>query len=934
MLKKKLGCALVALAMVASSFPAPALAAVLADTAGSPSAASYTGADGAYTFEKLSHPNMGVQQPDGIVDYLGNGEVGIPDGTTIGQGDRGQSYAWSALAYGDDLYIGTCYAAMGNTLSLMSSTLGDKFDKETMEASLKAMFNGTFYYGHDDGVDSGGILVKLNTKTGELKLLMSQSSNGIAPLFRNGVVYNGKLYFCGSVKANGRAGLPSVYQIDPETDEFKAVYVGLSSMQDYGAAYKAGISTGIRGMCVYDGQLIISNVYMDAATGKSSATILASSNPSAGQDSFTQIGDEDSLFGYPAYRYADSIYGGSIWDMTEYNGHLYATICTGTEDNAPDDNTMQSFALVRGDKNADGSFTWTPIAGDQQRDGARYTFGIDPARTRAGAANLMVYNGYLYIGEYNDEEIALERIVFDKSADGDGSMGGVDCSFVNANLEQSVNLYRMDQNENMELVVGDATDMFPNGSLSGLGSGWGRSENQYVWRMTVYDGKLYIGTFDTSSLLEPIGQFSNGDIIRMSPDEWESQIQYLRELIELLFKSDGEGGGASVNAIAEGDDAATIDEAMAEGDEAAAADDAATTDDAMAADLGDFLDELESAQGYLSDTDAVALADEGDADYASNIEDKIQYHQQFADYYEALLKRFEELEKKYELPENVRKQIEKLLNGQTLEDIKSVIKCLEYMKDATRGFDLYVTDDGVSFDTVTVDGFGDPYNHGLRTFAATSRGLCIGTANPFNGTQVWIQRGDLTLSYDANGGSLPEESAGAGDADDGTYAPGAKVTVKENPYVRGGYEFAGWNTAADGTGESCEPGDEFTLSESTTLYAQWKQKDKPTEPTDPTQPTDPSNPGGDNGNDGGDTGNNNGGSDNNGSGSDSNGSNSNDSDGNAGSTQQAGSDVRKGGSSVPKTGDNSGATLAVATGAAALGALCVVLGRKKRGENE
>lgn len=907
MLKKKLGCALVTLAMVASTFPAPALAAALADTAGSPSAASYTGAGGAYTFEKLSHPNTGVKQPDGIVDYLGNGEVGIPDGTTIGQGDRGQSYAWSALAYGDDLYIGTCYAAMGNTLSLMSSTLGDKFDKQTMEAALKAMFNGTFYYGHDDGVDSGGILVKLNTKTGELKLLMSQSSNGIAPLFRNGVVYNGKLYFCGSVKASGSAGLPSVYEIDPKTDEYKAVYVGLSSMQDYGAAYKAGISTGIRGMCVYDGQLIISNVYMDAATGKSGATILASSNPSAGQDSFTMIGDEESLFGYPAYRYADSIYGGSIWDMAEYNGHLYVTICTGTEDNAPDDNTMQSFALVRGDKNADGTFTWTPIAGDQQRDGARYTFGIDPDRTRSGAANLIVYNGYLYIGEYNDEEIALERILFDKSADGDGGMGGVDCSFVNANLEQSVNLYRMDQNENMELVVGDATDMFPNGSLSGLGSGWGRNENQYVWRMEVYDGKLYIGTFDTSSLLEPIGQLSNGDIIKMTPDEWETQIKYLRELLELLFKSDGEGDGSSVNAVAEGDEAGG----------------AATADDAMASDLGDFLDELEGAQDYLSDTDAVALADEGDSDYASTIEDKIKYHQDFADYYEALLKRFEELEKKYELPEDVRTQIEKLLNGQTLEDIQSVIKCLGYMKDATRGFDLYVTGDGVNFDAATIDGFGDPYNHGLRTFAVTNRGLCIGTANPFNGTQVWIQRGDLTLSYDANGGALREDFAASDDAGDGTYAPGAKVTVRENPYVREGYEFAGWNTAADGTGESCEPGDRFTLSESTTLYAQWKQKGETTEPTEPTEPTDPSNPGGDNGN-------NNGGSDNGSNG----GSDNNGSNGNAGSTQQAGSGARKGGSSVPKTGDNSGATVPVAAGAAALGALCVAFGRKKRGKNE
>lgn len=38
---------------------------------------------------------------------------------------------------------------------------------------------------------------------------------------------------------------------------------------------------------------------------------------------------------------------------------------------------MQSFAIVRGDEKADGTFTWTPLIGDQEKDGARYTFGID-----------------------------------------------------------------------------------------------------------------------------------------------------------------------------------------------------------------------------------------------------------------------------------------------------------------------------------------------------------------------------------------------------------------------------------------------------------------------------------------------------------------------------------------------------------------------------
>ena len=453
-------------------------------------AVTYNAGNG-YSFEKLSHPTVGTSQPDGIVDYQGDGAVAVPgaDGNTANnEGDRGQSYTWAAASYGDWLYVGTCYAAMGNTLTLMNGVLGDSFDAETMRLTLEAMFNGTFFYGQqkEDGTadkDSGGILVKINTKTGETKLLLSESLNGVGPLFRNAVSYKGKLYFCGSVRTNGgKSGLPAVYEIDPKTDEYKVVYQGLSSMQDYGAAYKQGISTGIRGMCVHDGQLVISNVGKDAA-GNFVSTILTSSDPSKGQDSFTEIANSGTLFGYPAMRYQDSIYGGAIWDMVSYNGHLYATICTGTPENAPDDNSMQSFAMVRGDKNADGSYSWTPIVGDQETDGAKYCFGIDPARTRSGAANLIVYNDYLYIGEYNDEEIALERILFNKSNTEEGgknSMGGVDCSFVNANLEQSVNIYRMDKDENMELVVGDRTDMFPEGGISGLTSGFGRNENQYI----------------------------------------------------------------------------------------------------------------------------------------------------------------------------------------------------------------------------------------------------------------------------------------------------------------------------------------------------------------------------------------------------------------------------------------------------------------------
>lgn len=718
---------LVAVLAAAIVAPSPVFA---EDTAAS-GTVTYKAGTG-YDFEKLSHPTVGTSQPDGIVDYLGNGEVAVPgdsDNTANNEGDRGQSYSWSAVSYGDWLYVGTCYAAMGNTLTLMKSTLGDSFDADTMEASLKAMFNGTFFYGQDDGANSGGILVKVNTKTGETKLLMSKSKNGISALFRNAVSYNGKLYFCGSVNGGG-GGLPSVYEIDPKNDDaIKVVYQGLSNMKDYGAAYKQGISTGIRGMCVYDGQLVISNVGKDAS-GKFVATILTSSDPSQG---FTQIASSEDLFNYPALRYKDSIYGGAIWDMVEYNGHLYVSICTGTPENAPDSNTMQSFALVRGDKNDDGSWSWTSVAGDQSDSvNSRYPFGLDSQRTRSGAANLCVYNGYLYIGEYNDEEIALERILFNKAEDGSGTMtsgmGGVDCSFVNANLEQSVNLYRMDKNEDVQLVVGDHSDTFGD-PISGIGSGFGHNENQYIWRMQVFDGKLYLGTFDTSSLLEPIGQFSNGDILAMTPEQWKSQISYIRDLIKQLLKKKP-----------------VVDSKAAYASESSDANEAQLSDgfDGLNDALDDTTDLLGDQVSTLSgDTD-------DDAAYTEKIESETQYFQSFADAYSAALDEYQNLEAQYEkvygteLPSEIKDAYGKLLNSDILTKIKSVITCLGYLKNAERGFDMYVTDDGVNFTTLTTSGFNDPYNHGLRVFAVTNQGLCLGTANPFYGTQLWIQRKEVS----------------------------------------------------------------------------------------------------------------------------------------------------------------------------------------------
>ena len=86
---------------------------------------------------------------------------------------------------------------------------------------------------------------------------------------------------------------------------------------------------------------------------------------------------------------------------------------------------------------------------------------------------------------------------------------------------------------------------------------------------------------------------------------------------------------------------------------------------------------------------------------------------------------------------------------------------------------------------------------------------------PANVCRTKMTAQTFTVTYDGNG-------ADSGKTTDHTaYATGAKATVKENNYTRGGYTFTGWNTKADGSGDSYKTGDWITMTGSVILYAQW-----------------------------------------------------------------------------------------------------------------
>lgn len=172
---KKAGCLLLSLAMVLTLLPAAALAAD--ETAESGFAPTYTYSNNGYTLEKVSHAETPAGESDGFVDYYqytdpdGSIRTGVVehvygqrDWTGFGTmlkakypaasedeiarmlgeiqesltGDACQSYAFSALGYGDWVYIGTMYGGTGitkNNARTMFQSMGLLKDEKNEDGS-------------------------------------------------------------------------------------------------------------------------------------------------------------------------------------------------------------------------------------------------------------------------------------------------------------------------------------------------------------------------------------------------------------------------------------------------------------------------------------------------------------------------------------------------------------------------------------------------------------------------------------------------------------------------------------------------------------------------------------------------------------------------------------------------------------------------------
>lgn len=875
MRNKAIAClgAIVACATALAGIPATAMA---DDSAGLTPQYTYNSQnDNGMTFEKVSHADQGLSQADGVVDYTGDGTIAPYTAglSTTGNGDRGQSYSYAAASSGDWVYIGTMYGGLGVQAILNRDMTSLGLTSKQATALIQTMYAGNMHLGEPDGKSAGGMLFKFNVKTGKTKILMSKSTGidggkGVIPTFRSAFKMNGKLYFEGMVMDTNNKdltqqeiqtamayqnGFPCIYEVDPaNNDKLTKVYDSVD-VDGFRSLVKGNVFTSTRAIGSF-GNTLIAGDLKPTADGKGKALLVASKTPSD-PNSYKVIADMASFDNLPAIHRQDVNGGGGIYQVQEFNGKLYVVVCTGDTSTLNEETgTMRSFAIYVGENKGDSTnkadWTWRPLVGDTAK-GAKYYYGLDKSRVSAGACTLQVYGDHLYIGDYNDVSSALQGFV-------------TKSNFVTqaTNLEQSVNLYRMDKNENVEMLVGDKNDTFPKGGSTGLGSGYDNHMNQYTWQTTVHEGKMYLSTMNTTTLLEPIAQFTNGDILNMNEKDWNNTVHYLRVFLRLLWgmgptdpasaiatQSNDQNAKVTTQTMPSTDNPeALVDWARIQAGKDASAAQPQTTDAksvssakpisltaAQTKELVDGIKDGSIVPGSLAasgssdeasqlfdinnelDNLGSQLSDKGSADFANNYGEVTDAFFSIADI----------------IPDKFKGLYEMLVKLTSKANLKAYAKSLPYLAKSKRGFNLFeITDrsaanEGVTVGTVTDNGFGDPFNHGLRIFCDTDDYMVVGTANPFYGTQLWRVR---NTQYAVN---VSATEGGSASADVERAAKGSKVTLTAT--ANKGYHFKEWNVLK---GNVSIENNAFEMPDGSVSIQAVFEKDA-VEPTTPTTPAKP-----------------------------------------------------------------------------------------------
>lgn len=446
------------------------------------------------TFERLSNPDAGIRDADGLVPG----------------GDRETSYAWCMAERGNYIYIGTNKNIVGSAAASIASALQSMgLSSDAVWTAIDAFTNGEI---PQPTTTEGGSIFKCDQTTGEIKAIYKTPA-GVA--FRMAIEYDGDVYFASYSSVLNADNY--IFRID-ENDNVETVFTSSNG-------------TSLRAACIHDDGLLYFggvDAREELAPGDENCQKLAILYKDPTDDTkWTRVADYKDFRPYAEDPAVKSTITSPIWDICSYDGYIYATIPNSG-----------GFVMYRGHAAAEGEtaneygWYWEEIVG-KYNGVNNVAFADTPEGYVTGpeagmismTATPFTFKGDLYVMDFDNtitsEIMAVSGIIAVLFGQNDVKLSTY-LEPLYTTLQNPQSLWRY----NTETGKFDEVDSFTK-----LMEG---TCNEYLWRTAVYNDELYISTMDSAILYNYVTRLTNGSFLQMTEEEFTDQISYLKTLLSEL----------------------------------------------------------------------------------------------------------------------------------------------------------------------------------------------------------------------------------------------------------------------------------------------------------------------------------------------------------------------------------------------------------------
>ena len=674
--------------------------------------ATAAGDEGNYVVTKISNPDRGEGEVDGL----------MPGGF------RENSYTWRLAERGVEIFIATSRNLANGVVNMFTPVLTQyNISTDTFWSIVDAVTNGDIPH-NSATPNEGANIISYNRKTDEYKVLYTAERT---IYFRMAVTFGEDVYF----------GTYSAYPNMPQ------YLLKLDKQGNFTKVFETSGSVSLRANCVYDNHLFFAGAdareEVDPNDPRTPCKIAVLRKSNADDTKWTRVADYKDFGEYAYDPMMFNTTGCPVWELAVHNDYIYAS--------GP---STEGMIIFRGHPAAAGEtpneygWYWEEVVGLNNginNPGLSDIVGGEPDTYRSVLGSVFEFNGELYSYTFDHTVGGMQTAIT-------GMLNQIAGQPVKAS-EYLRYIYSTLQHPQKIWKLNDATGKFEECvNFTKLTEG---TTNEYIWRMGIYDGQLYISTMDSGVCYGYLTQLTNGSFFSMTPDERAQKIEYIQKVIDILTRYQNNKSIAEL--IAQLEEMKDFLEQFKEDEQIdeqtlAILEQYQEMIDQLLKLLEDYINGGNSAEVQAlaqamigGDSEAIAYANALAAlaqlpdDYFTNAASRAKrlIAQNGYDAVEAqMIGSIEDaLQALYDYLKN---SLEEIADRIDVKGIQMYAYINKMVREDEWGFDLFRTSDGVDFEVITRTGFDDKYNYGCPSFLATEEGMYIGTCNPFYGGQLHL----------------------------------------------------------------------------------------------------------------------------------------------------------------------------------------------------